>query len=499
MAGSNLFVLEHTLDYVIRRLRKDFSARTSRLRFITKMDLWNIIQKYGLRPGFRDSNDLKSVQMREHEHNLDDGIRFFQMPVHRKGKGFILIIITPTQVEWLRKYSSRGISLDDTHGATRYNLKLATVVVADEKDRGLPAAFLLSGSMTTADVEKLFREIKNLVPEFDPRQVVTDEAICFYNAFRAVFPSSRAKLHYCRWHISHTWDRKLKKLVEPRFRESLKKDLNELLRIGQLEEFQSKFPYILAFLDVQKQDKMAHYLRSNYLGRTSTWASFAVQGAVMETTMLSERWHSRLKNEILHRNANSRVDCLVELLIRAVEDLAESNEVNDRRRLARSSYRVQQTVIRLRSAITYLGKNPEGVQRVDTKKWEVAGKSPEETFTVVDKGGCNCALPPSSNVHCPRCQVCPYSWTCTCLDNRAGISCMHRHAVAIREGGVTPSTRNRHEEVSSLSTIVEDRSEDFEVVVPAQERLEERKAIRSKIEMAYYADKGECAGKSGHR
>lgn len=120
---------------------------------------------------------------------------------------------------------------------------------------------------------------------------------------------------------------------------------------------------------------------------------------------------------------------------------------------------------------------------MDTKKWEVAGKSPEETFTVVDKGGCNCALPPSSNVHCPRCQVCPYSWTCTCLDNRAGISCMHRHAVAIREGGVTPSTRNRHEEVSSLSTIVEDRSEDFEVVVPAQERLEERKAIRSKIEM----------------
>lgn len=237
MAGSNLFVLEHTLDYVIRRLRKDFSARTSRLRFITKMDLWNIIQKYGLRPGFRDSNDLKSVQMREHEHNLDDGIRFFQMPVHRKGKGFILsmlsyyseffnfpgdcivhiaVIITPTQVEWLRKYSSRGISLDDTHGATRYNLKLATVVVADEKDRGLPAAFLLSGSMTTADVEKLFREIKNLVPEFDPRQVVTDEAICFYNAFRAVFPSSRAKLHYCRWHISHTWDRKLKKLVEVR-------------------------------------------------------------------------------------------------------------------------------------------------------------------------------------------------------------------------------------------------------------------------------------------
>ena len=49
------------------------------------------------------------------------------------------VVITPTQLEWLKRYSSRGIAVDDTHNITRYNLKLATVSVADHKDRGLPA------------------------------------------------------------------------------------------------------------------------------------------------------------------------------------------------------------------------------------------------------------------------------------------------------------------------------------------------------------------------
>ncbi|VDL84477.1 unnamed protein product [Nippostrongylus brasiliensis] len=122
-------------------------------------------EKNGMRLGFRDDNDMRSLQIREEEHNLDDGIRLLEAE-DPSGKGFALI--------------------DDTHEATRYNLKLATVVVADVKDRGLPAAFLLSGTMTTADVGKFFSRIKEVLPEFDPKQVVTDEAPCFFKGFRTV-------------------------------------------------------------------------------------------------------------------------------------------------------------------------------------------------------------------------------------------------------------------------------------------------------------------------
>ncbi|VDO30785.1 unnamed protein product [Haemonchus placei] len=64
---------EHSLDYVIRRCRKDFPAKDSRMHFMTKADLWNIINKYDLKPGYRDADDLKSIHLREAEHNEDDG------------------------------------------------------------------------------------------------------------------------------------------------------------------------------------------------------------------------------------------------------------------------------------------------------------------------------------------------------------------------------------------------------------------------------------------
>ncbi|KAK6027657.1 hypothetical protein OSTOST_06311 [Ostertagia ostertagi] len=390
---------EHSLDYVIRKCRKDFSAKDSRM------------------PGYRDADDLKSIQLRHAENNEDDGIRLLETPKDPSGKGFTMVIITPLQLHWLKAYSSRGISMDDTHGATRYNLKLATVVVADERDRGLPAAFLLSCTMGTVDVEKLFKEIKKLMPEFNPKRIVTDEAMCFYSGFRSIFPLSAAKLHYCRWHISKS--------------------------------------------------------------RVKSWASFHVDGAVMDTTMLSERWHLRLKNEVLHRNANPRIDCLVELLIRAVEDLADSNEI-------------KQTTIRHRMAQAHYQERFEKIMSIGIRKWEVEGKKPDAKYIVEDKGGCICPPSLSKNVHCPSCNVCPYSWRCSCLDNRAGISCVHRHVVKIFEDTNAafgeeqrPPVMLEHEEMALPST-------SSDVVSDAQSRMDMRKSIRNKIEMVSFPQEQSC-------
>lgn len=63
------------------------------------------------------------------------------------------------------------------------------------------------------------------------------------------------------------------------------------------------------------------------IGRTTTWASFSNRDAVLDTTMISERFHLRIKDEFLHRNGNSRLDALVDLLIKCVEDLSGSIEV----------------------------------------------------------------------------------------------------------------------------------------------------------------------------
>ncbi|KAK6046510.1 hypothetical protein COOONC_15986 [Cooperia oncophora] len=77
--------------------------------------------------------------------NNPDGIRVLEMPEDSTGEGFTLSK-NLLSLRRLRRtqYSRRGISVDDMHGATRYSLKLATVVVTDERDRGLPAGQFLT-------------------------------------------------------------------------------------------------------------------------------------------------------------------------------------------------------------------------------------------------------------------------------------------------------------------------------------------------------------------
>ncbi|KAK5981881.1 hypothetical protein GCK32_007917 [Trichostrongylus colubriformis] len=105
------------------------------------------------------------------------------------------------------------------------------------------------------------------------------------------------------------------------------KALLHLLVEVQLDKFQRRFAEILAYLRTSQQNAMAEYLEKNYLGRTPNWTSFANRGATLDTTMISERFHLRVKEEFLHQNANSRLNGFVDLLIKVVEDLAESMKV----------------------------------------------------------------------------------------------------------------------------------------------------------------------------
>ncbi|KAK6040623.1 hypothetical protein COOONC_21870 [Cooperia oncophora] len=106
-------------------------------------------------------------------------------------KELLEVIITPEQVECLQKFSHKGISIRSAQSSI---LKRVTVMVSNEQDEDIPAAFLLCESMTSLDVEEFFREIRKVVPGFDPKQIHTDDASCFYEPFRSVFPKSRAKL-----------------------------------------------------------------------------------------------------------------------------------------------------------------------------------------------------------------------------------------------------------------------------------------------------------------
>ncbi|KAK6013719.1 hypothetical protein OSTOST_20940 [Ostertagia ostertagi] len=481
---------EHSLDYIINRLRKEDPTKSSKLSFVVKKDLHNIITKYKLAPGWRHDDDVTSLRLRFEEKNPDDGIRCLQLPEDPSGKGFLMgekISYFGTSRLHQRKKGESLLAIstlyrdNDTFHTTRYNLRLATLMITDDKDRGLPGAFLLSGTMTTVDVQRLFIEVKNLLPDFSPATMVTDEAPCFYNGFRAVFPGAHTRLRFCRFHILQTWERKTKELVEASMRPKVNGALQGLLKEVQLERFQMRFGEILAYLRRFDQKLMAEYLEKNYLGRTPSWASFAHRGAVLETTMISERFHLRIKDEFLHRNANSRLDGFVDLLIKSVEDLSESLEVKDRRRLADSAFRLQETHKRHRAAAALYATNPEKVVNIAEYKWEVKNRTGTKSFEVTYEGPCSCHT--TNNIHCLTCGVCAYAWSCTCPDNRSGISCPHRHAVII----VSPDGLSLERPTTSTEGMAPSPSEPHldEPTISAQERREARYHKLSAIKSTY--------------
>ncbi|KAK6057521.1 zinc finger, C2H2 type [Cooperia oncophora] len=72
---------EHSMDYIIDRLRKEDPTKSTKLSFVVKRDLRNIIQKYNMAPGWRHNDDLTSLQLRFEERNPDDGIRLVTLMV----------------------------------------------------------------------------------------------------------------------------------------------------------------------------------------------------------------------------------------------------------------------------------------------------------------------------------------------------------------------------------------------------------------------------------
>ncbi|KAK6742615.1 hypothetical protein RB195_010087 [Necator americanus] len=115
---------------IVSLLRDGLTVRqVYKKKISTEVIFRNIASKCRVEPGRLHNLDTVSIQIPARD---------------ASGDGFVLVVINPTQREWLREYGQRALCVDDTFNLISYSLRLATVIVADERDRALPAAYLLS-------------------------------------------------------------------------------------------------------------------------------------------------------------------------------------------------------------------------------------------------------------------------------------------------------------------------------------------------------------------
>ncbi|RCN25328.1 hypothetical protein ANCCAN_28961, partial [Ancylostoma caninum] len=249
--------------------------------------------------------------------------------------------LNPTQRKWLSKYGERALCVDDTFNLTSYSLRLATVIVADEWDRALLAAYLLSFRMTEVEVGIMFEHVKKFLPSFHTDFFMTDDSNSFWNGFKRAFPSTWTKKLLCLWHVQQAMKRNSKTdLKNSDLLEPFVEKMRETCLLRHREMFETKYTSVLKFLSEQGEDEMAAYMEKSWSGRVDQWSAFVRLDSCVNTSMLCERFHKTLKHDILGGKANVRIDALIQLLIPLIVEIDEEKEIE--RGIEEGRYRLQQ-------------------------------------------------------------------------------------------------------------------------------------------------------------
>ncbi|EYC34756.1 hypothetical protein Y032_1503g3899, partial [Ancylostoma ceylanicum] len=171
-----------------------------RVCFVTLRDIANIASRYGLIEGRSCEDDRISLKMLLENRDDISAVKLIETD-NPSGDGFVLEIRVKRNC------------FDDTFHVTRYAFRLATLLISDDAGNGFPCAHLLSYRMSAAEIRILFELVKECIPQFETQYLMTDDTHVFYNAFKSVFPHSRAFKLLCAFHIKQAFKRKHKEYL----------------------------------------------------------------------------------------------------------------------------------------------------------------------------------------------------------------------------------------------------------------------------------------------
>jgi hypothetical protein len=135
-------------------IRKSVTSteNVNRFQAVDKRDLHNIIRDYDRDRDIVHTNDAFSTEIWVQKQMLlkeKSPVAYFKMQDGEKEGSlfkddFIIVIMTPYQIDVLSKYATDRICVDSTHETTSHDFQLITLLVIDEFGAGCPIAFCIS-------------------------------------------------------------------------------------------------------------------------------------------------------------------------------------------------------------------------------------------------------------------------------------------------------------------------------------------------------------------
>jgi len=323
----------------------------------------------------------------------------------------MLVIANDFQLSMLGKFGSDIVCIDSTHGTNIYDFHLTTLLVVDEFENGIPAAFCISNNKDTATWITFFEKLRDRSILLQPKVFMSDIDDSFYNAWKIVMKPANMRL-LCTWHVDRAWRTNLQEKIKiPENRALVYKGLRILLQETNIDRF---IKLVDGFLvDVYGDDdtkEFASYFENFYLKRVSEWAYCYRKASFINTNMYLESFHKMLKYYYLEGRKNKRLDTCIDALLRLIRD----HYFKRARKLCKSKPSKMTEAVSLshRKAI-------EGVMtkltQVSDRIWFVTSFSnPNITYEVVKILACSDS--DTCFYTCIPCNICIHTYSCECVD-----------------------------------------------------------------------------------
>ena len=262
---------------------------------ITEKDINNIRKRFNVDGIQKHSNDFVSVanivgEMQTLDYN---SILLYKQQGEEPSeeckllntRDFLLVIQTEFQKDMLIKHGSEGVCMDATYNVNNYDFHLITLLVLDDYQEGIPAAYAISNREDKLVIKYILESIKLKCKGFKSCSwFMSDMALQYFNACKEVFDTTNTNYLWCGWHIDRAWRKAIKRYLNS-FEEQ--KEIYHQLRTLMMETSQIGFKQLLTkFLTTHKFTKFMEYFQS-YCNHCEQWALCFRPGSPMICRILS--------------------------------------------------------------------------------------------------------------------------------------------------------------------------------------------------------------------
>jgi hypothetical protein len=309
----------------------------------------------------------------------------------------------------MSKYGNNIVMVDSTFGTNKYNFILITFYVIDEACFAIPILQIIS-TREVADIIKVcltyLQDITNY--KINPKWLMSDMAHSFNNACREVWGNQYSWV-WCDYHVQKALNRSINKYTnDDEDYKDIREKIDKLSYCLTEQEFRSQLEETLIYLR-ENHAEFYEYFDKYYSKHCEKWGVVFRAKCPLNTNMKVEAGFGVLKNQVLERNTNNRMDFLTTKLIEFIDDIRINiNKSEHSKSLNFKSFK-QKSIRKDHKKINDMNKLKYKIEKVGDK-YSCGPYYIKENKEFICDDKCK--------LLCNECKICIHKYMCTCLSFR---------------------------------------------------------------------------------